>query len=161
MLISSYEHTLPKSNGIILLQPRHEQILHYWLDPSVGEQQQGTTHCIYATCSSFAQMWFKCVLNWNHLMPNTRSNRKPPRKHSTHIGHEYHAYSCMNDGRVQDSCHETHREEQISSGTLITTPYLPWSTVISSTGYIYSNSQQYMLWLTIIHFFFMPKSLEY
>ncbi len=27
-------------------------------------------------------------------------------------------------------------------------------------GFIYSNSQQYIVWLKIIHFYFMPKTLD-
>ncbi len=38
----------------------------------------------------------------------------------------------------------------------------PWSTepVISRWGNIYSNSQQYIVWVKIIDYYFMPKIIR-
>ncbi len=40
-------------------------------------------------------------------------------------------------------------------------PGMEHKTSIKSLGYICSNSQQYIVWVKIIHFSFMQKSLAY
>ncbi len=52
---------------------------------------------------------------------------------------------------------------KVSFDLFISNDYLPFVTLehktsLKSMGYICSNSQQYIVWVKIIHFSFMPKN---